>query len=39
MQGLDCSPCFKRECPLEGAANLRCLTAIEPSRVINLLAG
>jgi len=38
-EGLDCSPCFKRECPLVGPANLRCLTAIEPSRVINLLAG
>jgi heptosyltransferase II len=37
MQGLDCSPCFKRECPLEGAANMRCLNAITPSEVAGVL--
>ncbi len=38
MQGLDCSPCFKRECPLEGAANMRCLNAITPREVTGALA-
>jgi heptosyltransferase II len=28
MEELNCSPCFKRECPLEGAAHLRCLNGI-----------
>ena len=35
--GIDCSPCFKRDCPLIGEAHLRCLTAIKPSHVINRL--
>ncbi len=34
---LECSPCFKRDCPLTGEAHLRCLTAIKPSHVINRL--
>lgn len=33
--GLECSPCYKRECPLtDPAAHLACLKNIEPSRVL-----
>ncbi len=32
---LDCSPCFKRECPLTGEAYLRCLNDIKPNQIIN----
>jgi heptosyltransferase-2 len=32
--GLDCSPCFKRECPLPPPDTLRCLDDIVPERVL-----
>ena len=32
--GLDCSPCFARECPY---GHLRCLVDLEPDRVIRSL--
>ena len=31
---LDCSPCFKRDCPLTGDANLRCLNDIKPQLIV-----
>ena len=34
--GLDCSPCFQRECPL---GHLRCLKDIEPSDVLVAIRG
>ncbi len=36
--GLECSPCFKRECPLETQnEKLKCLKRINPSHIINTL--
>ena len=35
--GLACSPCFKRVCPLTGAAHMACLREIPASRVIQQL--
>ncbi len=35
--GLDCSPCFKRECPLPPPDTLRCLEDIAPERVLAAL--
>jgi heptosyltransferase-2 len=35
--GLECSPCFKRECPLRPPETLRCLEDIPPERVIAAL--
>lgn len=34
---LDCRPCFKRQCPLSGEANLRCLLDLKPDLVIEAL--
>jgi heptosyltransferase II len=35
--GLECSPCFKRECPLAPPDTLRCLEDISPERVFAAL--
>lgn len=32
-QGVSCSPCFLRQCPLQGEAYLHCLTAITPEHI------
>ena len=37
--GLDCSPCFRRSCPLTGPAHLACLTGIDVDRVLGEIAG
>lgn len=36
-QGLACAPCYKRECPLQGEAQLRCLKDITPDAVSDAL--
>lgn len=35
---VECSPCFKRECPLEGKDHLKCLTGITPQQVIDTIS-
>ncbi len=35
--GIECSPCFKRECPLTGGAHLRCLKEIKPEQILQKL--
>jgi heptosyltransferase II len=37
FKGLDCSPCFQRECPKTGEENMRCLNAITPTLVTGAL--
>ncbi|MEY4295177.1 MAG: lipopolysaccharide heptosyltransferase [Pseudomonadota bacterium] len=37
FRGLDCSPCFQRECIKTGDEHMRCLNAIRPSQVQKLL--
>jgi heptosyltransferase II len=37
FKGLDCSPCFLRECPKTGDEHMRCLNAIEPEQALHLL--
>jgi heptosyltransferase-2 len=32
---LECSPCFKRECPLTGKAHLACLNNILPNSLFS----
>jgi heptosyltransferase II len=32
---VDCSPCFKRECPLTGENHLKCLQQITPLKIIS----
>jgi heptosyltransferase II len=38
LKGLNCSPCFQRECPKTGEENMRCLNAITPSEVAGTLS-
>ena len=39
FKGLDCSPCFQRECAKTGEENMRCLKAITPPQVTGALWG
>ncbi len=39
FKGLDCSPCFQRECTKTGDEHMRCLNAITPSEVAGALQG
>lgn len=38
LLGIDCSPCFQRECPLE-TNRYRCLTDLPPQQIIHALRG
>ena len=38
LNGLDCAPCYQRECPKTGDENLKCLRAITPERVAKALS-
>ena len=33
--GLNCSPCFKRVCPLQGESHLACLNKIHPTTILS----
>ncbi len=37
LQGLDCSPCFQRDCPKAGDEHLRCLKNITSAQVLHAL--
>jgi heptosyltransferase II len=36
--GVECSPCFKRECPLTGDEHLKCLKNIKPQKMIDFIS-
>ena len=36
-EGVECSPCFKRECPLQGDEYLKCLKQITPTHIQNII--
>jgi heptosyltransferase II len=36
--GVECSPCFKRECPLTGVEHLKCLKNIKPQKMIDFIS-
>jgi heptosyltransferase-2 len=37
VMGLDCRPCFKRECPLPGDRQLKCLKETTPQQVLGAM--